>query len=73
MASRSGKGYWFGSPWILSLIIAIIPVLNWWMGVIHRLVKGNYLGALLFVFFGWFLGFVDFVTVLLGNEVSVLA
>lgn len=73
MAKRKGKGYWFGTDWIVSLILSIIPGLNWWLGVIHRVVKKNYLGAIVYVFFGWFLGFVDFITILLGNEISVLA
>lgn len=72
-ASKKGKGYWFGSTWIVSLIISIIPIVNWWAGVIHRVVKKNYLGAIVYVFFGAILGFVDFVTVLLENKIVFLA
>lgn len=73
MASRSGRGYWFGTPWIVSIILSIIPGLNWFLGVVHRLVKGNILGVIVYLFFGGILGFLDFITILLGNEISFLA
>lgn len=73
MAKRKGKGYWFGTDWVVSLIISIIPGLNWWMGVVHRFMKKNYLGMVVYIFFGAVLGFLDFVTILLGNEITFLA
>lgn len=71
--ARKGKGYWFGTDWIVSIILSVIPGLNWWLGVIHRIIKKNFLGAIVYVFFGWILGFLDFVTILLGNEITFLA
>jgi hypothetical protein len=75
MAKKSGKGkgYWFGTAWIVSIILSIIPGVNWWLGVIHRLVKGQILGAIIYIIFGWVLGFIDFITILLSNKISFLA
>ncbi|HLT00382.1 MAG TPA: hypothetical protein VK005_02720 [Acholeplasma sp.] len=74
MASRSGgKGYWFGTEWIVSVILSIIPGVNWVLGFAHRLVKRNILGAIVYLFFGGILGFVDFVTLLLDNKIVLLA
>ncbi|MDR2821984.1 MAG: hypothetical protein LBV58_00320 [Acholeplasmatales bacterium] len=73
MSKRGKGGYWFGSPWIISVIVSIIPGVNWVAGIIHRLVKGNILGVVVYIFLGWFLGFVDFVTILISNKIVLLA
>jgi hypothetical protein len=72
MAKKTG-GYWFGSSWIVSLILAIIPGVNWFLGVAHRIVKGNILGAVVYILLGSILGFVDFITILVANEIVLLA
>lgn len=73
MAKAKVGAYWFKPPWIVAVILAVIPVANWWLGFIHRLVRRNLLGAVVFFFFGAILGFIDFVTILLWNKVSFLA
>jgi hypothetical protein len=73
MAKKSKKVYWFTTSWLGSLILSVIPGINWWLGVIHRLVKGNILGAILFIPFGAVLGFIDFVTILFTKSIFFLA
>ena len=74
MASRSGgKGYWFGSDWIVTLILAIIPVTNIVLGAITRLVRGNILGFILNIILTPVFYVVDLVTVILDNRISFLA
>lgn len=68
-----GKGYWFGTDWVVSIILSVIPVVNWWLGVIHRFMKKNYLGVIVYIFFGWILGFIDFITIILDNKITFLA
>jgi hypothetical protein len=70
---HGGGGYWFTRSWLLSVIISVIPGVNWWAGFLHRLVKRNILGAIVFFFFGAILGFVDFFTLLFANRIILLA
>ncbi len=73
MAKRKGGTYWFGPSWIVAVVLSVIPGVNWVLGFVHRLVRGNLLGAIVYLFFGAFLGFVDFVTILLFNKIMFLA
>lgn len=50
MASR--KDY-FGLSWIVSLILAIIPVTSWLCGAITRLQEGKIVAFLIRLIFGW--------------------
>ena len=73
MAKGKGGTYWFGPSWIIAIILAIIPVVNWVLGFVHRLVRRNLLGAVVYFFFGWILGFVDLVTIIVFNKIMILA
>jgi hypothetical protein len=59
MAKKSGKVY-FGLPWIVSLILVIIPVTAWWCGVITAFVRGHiFRGILRIIFGGWLFWILD--------------
>lgn len=73
MARNQMGAYWFGPPWIVAVILAAIPFSNWWLGFFHRLIKKDYIGAVLFFFFGAVLGFVDFFTILLSNKIFLFS
>lgn len=73
MAKRKTATYWFGPSWIVAVILSIIPVVNWVLGFVHRLVRGNLLGAVVYLFFGVILGFIDFLTILLLRKIVFLA
>lgn len=73
MAKRKGGTYWFGPSWIVAIILAIIPIVNWVLGVVHRLVRGNLLGAVVYFFFGGILGYVDLFTIIVFNKIILLA
>ncbi|MCQ2381843.1 MAG: hypothetical protein MJ054_00905 [Clostridia bacterium] len=51
MAKRS-KDY-FGLDYILSLILAIIPVTSWFCGFITRFMEGKIVAGLIRLIFGW--------------------
>ena len=51
MAKRS-KDY-FGLGWLVSVILAIIPVTSWLCGFLTRFQEKHYLAAILRLFLGW--------------------
>ena len=52
MAKKSSKDY-FGLEWIVSLILAIIPVTSWICGAITRFQEGKYVAGLIRLFLGF--------------------
>lgn len=50
MASKSD---YFGLSWIVSLILAIIPVTSWICGAITRLQEGKIVAFILRLLLGW--------------------
>lgn len=51
MAKKS-KDY-FGLSWIVSLILAIIPVTSWICGIITRFQDGKFVAGIIRIFFGF--------------------
>ena len=44
---------YFGMPWLISLIFAIIPVTSWLFGVVTRFQEGKFLAGILRLVLGW--------------------
>ena len=53
MAKTNIKKDYFGLVWIVSLILAIIPVTSWVLGFITRFSEGHWVCGLIRVIFGW--------------------
>ena len=51
MAKRSGD--YFGLSWIVSLILAIIPVTSWICGALTRFQEGKIVAGLIRIIFGF--------------------
>ena len=49
----AGKNDYFGLSWIVSLILAIIPVTSWICGAITRLQEGKIVAFILRLLLGW--------------------
>lgn len=47
------KGDYFGLSYIVSLILAIIPVTSWFCGIITRFQDGKIVAAIIRIFFGF--------------------
>ena len=47
------KKDYFGLEWIVSLILAIIPVTSFVLGVLTRFQEGKYVAAILRLVLGW--------------------
>ncbi len=52
MAKKAKKDY-FGLGWIVSLILAIIPVTSWICGAITRFQEGKWVAGLIRLIFGF--------------------
>ena len=50
--AKKGKDY-FGMPWLISLIFAIIPVTSWLFGAVTRFQAGKFLAGILRLLLGW--------------------
>ena len=50
--AKKGKDY-FGMPWLISLIFAIIPVTSWLFGAVTRFQEGKFLAGILRLLLGW--------------------
>lgn len=66
------KAY-LGLSWIISLILAIIPVTNVVLGIVTRVQRGNILGAVLNFFLCPIFYIVDLITMIVCKDVTVLA
>lgn len=74
--AKFGKGYLsIGLPWILNLILAIIPVTSWILGGITRILRGHWIvGLLQLLLIGEvILWIVDIVTVALSGDLRFFA
>ncbi len=71
MAAKTNKAY-FKQTFIVSLILAIIPLTNVILGIVHRLQKGKLVLALLNFFLSPIFYIVDLVSVILNNNLKYL-
>lgn len=70
--AKSKKDY-FGLPWIVSLILAIIPITSWLFGFIIRFQEGKIVAGLIRLIFGftvvWLL---DLIFMIFGHKICRL-
>ena len=52
MAKNIKKDY-FGLPWLVSLILSIIPITSWIFGFVTRFSEGHWVCGLIRLIFGW--------------------
>ena len=71
MAAKTNKAY-LKQPFIISLILAIIPITNIVLGVVHRLGKGNIVLVILNILLAPIFYVVDLVSVVLNNDLKYL-
>ncbi len=64
------KSDYFGLSYIVSLILAIIPVTAWICGVITRLSDGKIVAAILRLIFGfWIIWLVDLILMIVSKHI----
>ncbi len=70
------KGYvktYKGLPWIVRLILAIIPVTGWINAILYRLATGHIIAAILCIPFGFIGWLLDLITVILSGKPTIFA
>lgn len=65
----SGKDY-FGLSWLISLILAIIPVTSFVLGAITRFSEGKILAGILRIVLGWnIIWLLDLICMIFGHHI----
>ena len=68
MAKKGGD--YFGLPYIVSLILAIIPVTAWILGIVTRFSEGKILAGILRIIFGcWIIWLVDLILMIVSKHI----
>lgn len=70
--AKSSKAY-FGLGWIVSLILAIIPITNLVCGIVTRAMRGNIVGIVLNILVAPVFWLIDLVTIIVKKDVTILA
>ena len=68
MAARASKDD-FGLSWIVSLILAIIPVTSWILGVITRFSEGKIVAGIIRIFGGWLIWLLDLICMIFSHHI----
>ena len=64
------KGDYFGLSYIVSVILAIIPVTAWLCGIITRFSEGKILAGILRIIFGcWIVWLIDLILMLFQTHI----
>ena len=63
----------YGFDRIVNLILAIIPITNIIFGIVKRVQNGNIIGAILNFFIAPLFYIVDLITVIIDDEIKLLA
>lgn len=73
MAKKGGGVGYFGLPWIVSLILAIIPVTSWIFGCIIALQNKSWIWFILRLLLGWgIFWIVDLISMIVNKKVKWL-
>lgn len=65
----AGKSDYFGLDWVVSLILAIIPITAWVCGIITRLQEGKIVAAIIRVFGGWLIWVIDLILMITQKHI----
>ena len=64
------KSDYFGFSWIVSLILAIIPITSWICGVVTRFQEGKIVAGIIRLFTGfWIVWLVDLIMMIVNKSI----
>ena len=63
------KSDYFGLSWIVSLILAIIPVTAWICGIVTRIQEGKIVAGIIRIFGGWLIWILDLVFMISKKQI----
>ena len=68
--AKTRKSDYFGLPYIVSVILAIIPFTAWILGVITRFTEGKIVAGIIRIFLGgWILWILDLIFMILKKSI----
>lgn len=70
--AKGGKAY-FGLGWLISVILAIIPITAWIFGVITRISRGHLVAGVFNIFLGPLFWIVDLITMIFCRDLVLFA
>lgn len=65
----AAKKDYFGLDYIVSLILAIIPITSWICGIITRIQEGKIVAGIIRIFLGWLTWILDLIFMILNKEI----
>ena len=66
----AGKSDYFGLSWLVSLILAIIPITAWVCGVVTRIQEGKIVAGIIRIFLGgWILWVAELICMILNKKI----
>ena len=64
------KSDYFGLSYIVSVILAIIPITAWICGIITRITDGKIVAAIIRIFFGaWIIWLIDLILMIVSKHI----
>ena len=67
---KKGKRDYFGLGYILSVILAIIPITSWICGIITRFMEGKFIAGIIRIFLGfWIIWVCDLILMILKKKI----
>ena len=66
--AKSSKDY-FGLDYIVSLILAIIPITSWICGMVTRFKEGKIVAGIIRIFLGWICWILDLIFMIVKGEI----
>ena len=60
---------YFGLSYIVSLILAIIPITAWICGIITRFMEGKIVAGIIRIFFGWICWILDLIWMIINKKI----
>lgn len=66
------KAY-LGLDWVISLILAIIPITNVVLGIVTRIQRKNWIGLILNIILCPLFWLIDLVTMIINKDLTILA
>lgn len=63
------KSDYFGLGYIVSLILAIIPVTAWILGVVTRIKEGKIVAGIIRIFGGWLIWVLDLIFMIISKHI----
>lgn len=65
----AGKSDYFGLGYIVSLILAIIPVTAWVCGMVTRFQEGKIVAGIIRIFGGWLIWVLDLICMIFSKHI----